>query len=112
MVGIATHCSLTSPIVNPPPLGKFGEAYQEWYLGYKYKQTTGSMIAFQSRFPGRKMPVDENGFIDLNEVNRILDAFLIQKVNDFNEEIRENTKIANYFLPVTFESKHRDYFHH
>jgi len=37
------------------------------------------MIAFQSRFPGRPMPTNKDGFVDLHEVNRALDDFLIEK---------------------------------
>lgn len=108
MLGIATHVSLTAPYINPLPLGKLGEESQQWYFGYKYKENTASMVAFKSRFPGRAMPTDENGFVDHHEVNRAIDMFLIEKANEFNEQVRGNTKVAKYFLPVTFDSKYKE----
>lgn len=71
---LALHMNLTNELITPLPIDILRDTYQEYVLGFKYKEQDqqGLITLYRLIYSLDELPIDSNNFVDLSKVKTIL----------------------------------------
>ena len=71
---LALHINLTNELITPLPIDILRDTYQEYALGFKYKEQDqqGLMTLYCLIYSLDELPIDSNNFVDLPKIKTIL----------------------------------------
>ena len=71
---LALHMNLTNELITPLPIDILRDTYQEYILGFKYKEQDqqGLMTLYCLIYSLDELPIDSNNFVDLSKIKTIL----------------------------------------